>query len=55
MDSKIDFSSYTLEELHSAASSIDSEQYPERAEEINRLIQEWVVIHPEEEDNTKIV
>ena len=55
MDSKIDFSSYTLEELHSAASAIDSEQYPERAEEINQLIQEWVVIHPEEEDNSKIV
>jgi uncharacterized RDD family membrane protein YckC len=54
MDSKIDFSSYTLEELHSAASSIDSDKYPERAKEINRLIQERVVTHPEE-DNTKIV
>jgi uncharacterized RDD family membrane protein YckC len=55
MDSKIDFTSYTLEELHSAADTIDSEKYPERAEEINRLIQERPVIHPEEVDNTKRV
>jgi uncharacterized RDD family membrane protein YckC len=55
MDSKIDFTSYTLEELHSAAETIDSEKYPERAEEINRLIQERPVIHPEEVDNTKRV
>ncbi len=55
MDSKIDFTSYTLEELNSAADTIDSEQYPERAEEINRLIQERSVTNIEEVDNTKRV
>lgn len=34
MDSKIDFTSYTLEELKSAAEFIDSDTYPERAEEL---------------------
>jgi uncharacterized RDD family membrane protein YckC len=40
MDSKIDFTSYTLEELESAAEFIDSDQYPGRAEEIDHLIKE---------------
>jgi uncharacterized RDD family membrane protein YckC len=55
MDSKIDFTSYTLEELISAASTIDNEKYPDRAEEINRLIQERTIAHPEKVDNTKRV
>jgi len=55
MDSKIDFTSYTLEELTSAASTIDKEKYPERAEEINRLIQERAVGQPEKVDNIKRV
>ena len=55
MDSKIDFTSYTLEELNSAAETIDSEQYPERAEEINRLIQERPVTNIEQVDNAKEV
>lgn len=55
MDSKVDFTSYTLEELHSAAEAIDSDKYPERVEEINRLIEERTVTHPEEVDNTKRV
>jgi uncharacterized RDD family membrane protein YckC len=55
MDSKIDFSTYTLEELCSAAESIDSEKYPDRAEEIKRLIQEKTVIRTEEAENVKRV
>ena len=55
MDSKIDFTSYTLEELNSAADSIDSDQYPERAEEINRLIQERAVTNIEQVDHAKKV
>jgi uncharacterized RDD family membrane protein YckC len=38
MDSKIDFSTYTLEELYSSAASIDRELYPERAKLIDDLI-----------------
>jgi len=55
MDSKIDFTSYTTDELISAAGTIDKEKYPDRAEEINRLIQERAVSHSEEVDNTKRV
>jgi uncharacterized RDD family membrane protein YckC len=47
MDPIIDFTSYTLEELYSAAEQIDSEQYPERAAEINKLIAEKTVVEPE--------
>ncbi|MBA6336113.1 RDD family protein [Colwellia sp. BRX8-7] len=46
MDPIIDFTSYTLEELYSAAEQIDSEQYPERAAEINKLIVEKTVVEP---------
>ncbi|AOW78545.1 hypothetical protein A3Q34_17870 [Colwellia sp. PAMC 20917] len=46
MDPIIDFTSYTLEELYSAAEQIDSEQYPERAAEINKLIAEKTVVEP---------
>ena len=55
MDSKIDFTLYTLEELESAAEFIDSDEYPERAEEIDRLIKEKAIVEPEEVDNTKRV
>jgi uncharacterized RDD family membrane protein YckC len=55
MDSKIDFTSYTLEELESAAESIDSDEYPESAEEIGRLIKNRAIEQPEEVDNTKRV
>ncbi|TWX57669.1 RDD family protein [Colwellia hornerae] len=44
MDPKIDFTSYTLAELHSAAEHIDSEQYPEQSGEINKLIAEQAVV-----------
>ena len=55
MDSKIDFSTYTLEELYSTLEAIDGEKYPERAEEIARLIKQQTVEQPEEADNTKRV
>ncbi|WP_457934592.1 RDD family protein [Pseudoalteromonas sp. SCSIO 43210] len=38
MDSQIDFSTYTLDELYSSAKAIDREAYPERAKEIDNLI-----------------
>ena len=38
MESKIDFSTYSLEELNSSAQTIDREKYPERAKEIDDLI-----------------
>ncbi|MBB1442164.1 RDD family protein [Pseudoalteromonas sp. SG43-3] len=38
MDSEIDFSTYTLDELYSSARAIDREAYPERAKEIDDLI-----------------
>ncbi len=38
MDSEIDFSTYTLDELYSSAKAIDREAYPERAKEIDNLI-----------------
>jgi len=53
MDSKIDFTSYTLEELHSAAETIDSDLYPERAEEINQLIQDKSVTNSEDASNNE--
>jgi len=40
MDSKIDFSQYSLKDLYSSAKSIDRVMYPERAKEIDALIQE---------------
>ncbi|MDQ2044938.1 RDD family protein [Pseudoalteromonas sp. 20-92] len=38
MDSQIDFSTYTLDELYSSAKAIDREAYPDRAKEIDNLI-----------------
>ncbi|GHB69791.1 hypothetical protein GCM10008107_18930 [Psychrosphaera saromensis] len=38
MDSNVDFSNYSLEELHSSAASIDRDLYPERAKLIDDLI-----------------
>ena len=40
MDSKIDFSQYSLNDLYSSVKSIDRDMYPERAKEIDALIQE---------------
>lgn len=40
MDINVDYSSYTLEELYSAAESINSEAYPDRAQEIHKFINE---------------
>ena len=38
MDSKINFSSYTLNELYDSSNSINRELYPDRAKEIDSLI-----------------
>lgn len=38
MDYKVDYATYTLEDLYEAAKSIDREAYPERASEIDRFI-----------------
>jgi uncharacterized RDD family membrane protein YckC len=43
MEPKIDFSSYTLDELYSSAEAIDRVKYPERAQEIDRLINEQLI------------
>jgi uncharacterized RDD family membrane protein YckC len=53
MDSKIDFSSYSLDDLYSSAESIDRDMYPERAKEIDDLIRKREAEHPEEIDTTK--
>ncbi len=53
MDSKIDFSSYSLNDLYSSAESIDRNVYPERAEEIDKLIRQKEAENPEEIDTTK--
>lgn len=53
MGSKIDFSSYSLNELYSSAESIDRDVYPERAKEIDELIRQKEAEHPEEVDTTK--
>jgi uncharacterized RDD family membrane protein YckC len=53
MNSKIDFSSYSLSELYSSAESIDRDMYPERAKEIDDLIRKKEAEHPEEIDTTK--
>jgi len=40
MDSKIDFSSYSLNDLYQSGESIEREKYPERAKEIDSLIRQ---------------
>jgi uncharacterized RDD family membrane protein YckC len=55
MDSKIDFSSYSLNDLYSSAESIDRELYPERAKEIDSLIRQKEIDSPEEVDTAKNV
>jgi len=52
MDSKIDFSSYSLNDLYSSSESIDREKYPERAKEIDSLIRQKEIDSPEEVDTT---
>ncbi|MEP1553281.1 MAG: RDD family protein [Paraglaciecola sp.] len=53
MGSKINFSSYSLNDLYSSAESIDRDMYPERAKEIEDLIRKREAEHPEEIDTTK--
>ncbi len=40
MNAQIDYSNYSLSELYEAANSIDRDAYPERAQQIDALIQE---------------
>ena len=48
MDSEIDFSTYTLDELYSSARAIDREAYPDRAKEIDDLIETREAQNPSE-------
>jgi len=52
---KIDFSLYSLDELYSSRDSIDREQFPDRAKEIDALIAERTEQLPEGSENTKII
>jgi uncharacterized RDD family membrane protein YckC len=55
MDNKIDFSTYSLSELYSSAQSIDRDNYPERAKEIDGLIHQKEAQIPKKIDATKNV
>ncbi|MBB1279042.1 RDD family protein [Pseudoalteromonas sp. SR41-1] len=54
MDSEIDFSTYTLDELYSSASAIDREAYPDRAKEIDDLIKTREAQSPSENIVSKV-
>ncbi len=54
MDSEIDFSTYTLDELYSSARAIDREAYPERAKEIDDLIETREAQNPSENIVSKV-
>ncbi len=43
MDSTIDYSKYTLDELIDVRENIDKEAYPDRFNEVNRLITELML------------
>lgn len=53
MDAKINFSSYSLDELYASAESIDRDLYPERAKEIDDMIIQKEAEHSEENTTTK--
>ena len=55
MGSQIDFSSYTLDDLHSSAASIDREKHPQRAKEIDDLIREKASEQAQEIENPKAI
>ena len=54
MNSKIDFSTYTLDELYSSAKVIDREAYPDRAKEIDDLIKTREAQSPSENIVSKV-
>ncbi|MFT7279626.1 MULTISPECIES: RDD family protein [Pseudoalteromonas] len=54
MDSEIDFSTYTLDELYSSARAIDREAYPDRAKEIDDLIKTREAQNPSENIVSKV-
>ncbi|MCG7547477.1 hypothetical protein [Pseudoalteromonas sp. Of7M-16] len=47
MARKIDFSTYSLNDLYLSAQAIDRDKYPERAKEIDRLIAEKEESNPD--------
>lgn len=53
MDSNIDFSSYSLDELYSASKSIDRLAHPARAKEIDRLIAQQEALCNQDIDQTR--
>ncbi len=53
MDSKIDFSLYSLSDLYCSAKSIDRDTYPERAKEIDEVIRQREIEQPEEIEAAK--
>lgn len=53
MDSNIDFSEYSLDDLYSSAEKIDREKYPDRAKEIDDLIAKKLQENPEEVNDEK--
>ena len=53
MDAKINFSSYSLDELYTCAESIDRDLYPQRAKEIDDIIRQKETECPEEINKTK--
>lgn len=55
MDSKIDFSSYSLNDLYSSAKSIDRDVYPERAKEIDEIIRQKEAEHLQEINTTRCI
>jgi uncharacterized RDD family membrane protein YckC len=54
MDTPIDFSTYTLDELYSSAKVIDRERFPERAKEIDELIKTREAQEPAQNSDLKI-
>ena len=55
LNTQIDFTSYTLDELYSSAKVIDRERFPERAKEIDELIKTREAQDPTQNTDSKIV
>jgi uncharacterized RDD family membrane protein YckC len=54
MDTPIDFSTYTLDELYSSAKAIDRGRFPERAKEMDELIKTREAQEPAQNSDLKI-
>lgn len=55
MSTTIDYSTYSIEELYSAAEAIDREQFPERAAELDQLIVKREAENPELLEDEKAI